>query len=489
MFIWVALLVSCLANIWSQMRRIFCNCFGCRNIKPGPKSFEIADSKASEKEDGKQCIAESDDVNSPSLGYLIPKPVSKYQLKYIRCTISPDKDDHIVGASPSNPIIIEDHHVEPSGQEPEQNSFEQNVGSCDMFQQLTQSAIQGRLEFDETHVDDKMAMINSDDKVMTRLHQAGSPNDRQVYTEIDETESPSKKITQVNNLEDRQSISVMTSMSSTGGQQENPKIDPGNAKKDKVNGKHKRRKSKVTFAQLLEKYQKESEEKCAYWPSSAKTSRSSPRRKCNNRDWRKEKFNAEDTYSTFGTPMPMSLTPPYADSSWDMYDSWTHYPSYYRSSHQNYAAPRGSSFDQQSHAKDRFNKKESVRSSRDKKEVIKQVYRVKKDGRKCATSDSVSSNKEPMKVLTLATTSNEIKQSIVKSQSVKSEEKKLRVHKVKNELPLVKTESQLRCPLGLSYWQKKELQKLSAQELRKKSMAWVPKGAIKTKMMCKLLLQ
>ena len=115
MFIWVALLVSCLANIWSQMRRILCNCFGCRNIKPGPKSFEIADSRASEKEDGKQCIAESDDVNSPSLGYLIPKPVSKYRLKYIRCTISPDKDDHIVGASPSNPIIIEDHHVEPSG--------------------------------------------------------------------------------------------------------------------------------------------------------------------------------------------------------------------------------------------------------------------------------------------------------------------------------------------------------------------------------------
>ena len=41
---------------------------------------------------------------------------------------------------------------------------------------------------------------------------------------------------------------------------------------------------------------------------------------------------------------------------------------------------------------------------------------------------------------------------------------------------MVITESQPRCPLGLSYWQKKKLQKFSAQELRKKNMAWVPKG-------------
>ena len=47
-FIWTTLFVSCLANIWSRMRRIFCNYFGCSNIKPGPKSFE-ADSKASGK--------------------------------------------------------------------------------------------------------------------------------------------------------------------------------------------------------------------------------------------------------------------------------------------------------------------------------------------------------------------------------------------------------------------------------------------------------
>jgi hypothetical protein len=94
--------------------------------------------------------------------------------------------------------------------------------------------------------------------------------------------------------------------------------------------------------------------------------------------------------------------------------------------------------------------------------VVKQVYRVKRDGRKSATSVLISNEKEPMKVLTLATKGNAMKQSIVESQSAKSEEKKLRVHKVKKELPLAKTESQPSCPLGLSYWQKKKLQKLSA---------------------------
>ena len=105
-----------------------------------------------------------------------------------------------------------------------------------------------------------------------------------------------------------------------------------------------------------------------------------------------------------------------------------------------------------------------------KNEVVKQVYRVKRDGRKSATSDMISGEKEPSKVLTLATKGNEASQS-----SAKSEGKKLRVHKIKQELPLLQTKSQPGCPLGLSYWQKKKLQKLSAQELEKRNMAWVPK--------------
>ena len=44
-----------------------------------------------------------------------------------------------------------------------------------------------------------------------------------------------------------------------------------------------------------------------------------------------------------------------------------------------------------------------------------------------------------------------------------------------------KKESQPRCPLGLSYWQKRELHKLSAQELEERNMAWVPKGSAQNK--------
>ena len=63
--------------------------------------------------------------------------------------------------------------------------------------------------------------------------------------------------------------------------------------------------------------------------------------------------------------------------------------------------------------------------------MVEQVYHVKKDGRKCATSDLISNEKEPIKMLTLDTKGKEVKQSIDKNQSAKSEEKKLRVHKVK----------------------------------------------------------
>ena len=52
-FIWATLIVSCLDNIWSHMRCIFCNYFGCKNIKSGSKSFKIANSGKSEKEDKK----------------------------------------------------------------------------------------------------------------------------------------------------------------------------------------------------------------------------------------------------------------------------------------------------------------------------------------------------------------------------------------------------------------------------------------------------
>ena len=121
----------------------------------------------------------------------------------------------------------------------------------------------------------------------------------------------------------------------------------------------------------------------------------------------------------------MSWIPPYAYMnpypSWDRYDTRAHYPSCFESSHQHYAAPRRSKFDTQLQKKDRFTQKESVRSSRTKKEVVKQVYRVKKDGHKCATSDFISNDKETIKVLTLATKGKEVEKINVQNQEAKSE--------------------------------------------------------------------
>ena len=114
--------VSCLANILSRMRRIFCNYFGCRNIKPGSKFSRITDSRASGKEDENQCIDESDDVKLTLLGCFVSKPVSQYRLMDQECTSSAVIVDHIIGTSLTNPIIIIDHDVEPSRQEPTQCS-------------------------------------------------------------------------------------------------------------------------------------------------------------------------------------------------------------------------------------------------------------------------------------------------------------------------------------------------------------------------------
>jgi hypothetical protein len=300
------------------------------------------------------------------------------------------------------------------------------------------------LKFVETPRDDQSIPIGLDGKsFLHRLLQADPFKHEKVKTTDNGINLSSKEVVQEHNhniLDGENSTKVTMKTPSTGGQQENPKIDAS-----KGRGKHKGKKPKVTFAQLLQKYEKISEEKSAYRPSNSRASRSPPRRKSKDRYWQNGNFNASYSYPYFGPPMPMPWIPPYANfhsySSWDRYDTRAHSPSYFRPSHQYYAAPRRSKFEQ-SRVKDRFNHKESVQSSRKKKEVVKQVYHVKRDGHKCATSDLISNNKEPIKVLTLATKGKEVKQSIDKNQSAKSEEKKLRVHKAPKELPLVETKSQ-----------------------------------------------
>jgi hypothetical protein len=74
--------------------------------------------------------------------------------------------------------------------------------------------------------------------------------------------------------------------------------------------------------------------------------------------------------------------------------------------------------------------------------------------------------------------------TLVHPPRAKSEQKELKRSKNKRGALLSKIEAKSSHPLGLSNWQRKKLQKLSAQELKKKGMAWIPKGSIRTHDMC-----
>ena len=74
----------------------------------------------------------------------------------------------------------------------------------------------------------------------------------------------------------------------------------------------------------------------------------------------------------------------------------------------------------------------------------------------------------------MAAKGREMTQLVVEDKSAKSEHAKLKVPKFKKELPNQKPKLQPGCPLGLSSWQERKLQRLSAEDLRKKNMAWIP---------------
>ena len=222
-----------------------------------------------------------------------------------------------------------------------------NFEDCNMLRQIVKSAIEkGRLKFVETPRDDQSIPIGPDGKkFLHRLLQA-DPFKEKVKTSGDGIKLSSKQVAEGHNEHNLEGKSIKATMEipSNRGQQANPKIGARTTKENKGRRKHKGKKPKVTFAQLLEKYQNKSEEKSAYRPSTSKASRSPPRRKSKDRYWQEENLNATCSYPYFGPPMPMSWIPPYAHvdpyPSWDSYDTKEHSPSYFRPSHQYNAAPK-----------------------------------------------------------------------------------------------------------------------------------------------------
>ena len=73
-------------------------------------------------------------------------------------------------------------------------------------------------------------------------------------------------------------------------------------------------------------------------------------------------------------------------------------------------------------------------------DVVKQVYRVKKDGRKCAVSDPTPDDKKPAGS-TLATNGKEVKWVTFKDPIIESGQAKPEVPMVRKELLVHKTKS------------------------------------------------
>uniref|UniRef100_K3XRD0 Uncharacterized protein n=1 Tax=Setaria italica TaxID=4555 RepID=K3XRD0_SETIT len=209
-----------------------------------------------------------------------------------------------------------------------------------------------------------------------------------------------------------------------------------------------------------------SEAKRANQSNGVKPSRLSPKHNSSNWNWQRKNFHSAASYPPFWPSMPVSYAPcptsfhPY--SSWEWNDPWAHTPSYFRQYHVEYVAPREPSCARHPYVENgRFEHKDRSRVQ-NKKKVVKQVYRVKRDGRKDKSLNLNSINEKPTNVLKISSTNGKEKEKLdVDPPSAKSEQKELKNH-----------------PLGLSNWQKKKLQKLSAQQLRKKGMARVSKRSI-----------
>jgi ribosomal protein L7/L12 len=162
-------------------------------------------------------------------------------------------------------------------------------------------------------------------------------------------------------------------------------------------------------------------------------------------------------------------------SAWGWFDQETHLPSYYKTQYIEYAAPRYS--EKPSSYKDQFDQNRS--GAQAKKKVVKQVYHMKYDGRKDKSSDLNSTIEKPIKLLkTSANDGKEVEKSSIDVVCAKFEQKKMKVPKIKKELPLSKIEAKPTCSIGLPKWQEKKLQKLNAEKLKEKGLAWVPKRRI-----------
>ena len=421
------------------------------------------------------------------------------------------------------------------------NSFDHNTSNCNMFRRLIQSAInKGRLRFAENQEDDQLSPIgrdgsskpnrlnsSKDQKTIDEESSSSPPSDGggsvcDVHMNSTSCNDSTKVVEKTLSAGGQESVSSLNRgpihpagqgipdcpVMSTGLSGATPDYPAattrlsggGHVKPDMPNmpnlkyfggtgrNQQKGKRSEFTSEQLLAKYLRQNEAKGVDQTGNVKSSktplkssRSPPMRRFEDWDWQGEGFHAVATYSPFEPPMPMQFgsAPTYFHpySSWGWYDSNSYSSSHFRPHNVEYSAPSNSDFGKQPYNKDRFIPKNRS-GAQNKNKVVKQVYVVKKDNRKGKGSDLNSYVAKPNKVLdTSASSAKTVEKSASNIVGTKSEPRNFNVPNVDKDVLLSKTKSQPRSSLGLSNWHKKKLEKLSACELKKRNMTWVPKGS------------
>jgi len=159
------------------------------------------------------------------------------------------------------------------------------------------------------------------------------------------------------------------------------------SKRPKRNGgkdcfKHRSRKLKLSFDELLAKYLKENEAKRAYRSNDVKSTRLPPKYNSGSWNWQEKNFYSATSYSSLTPSMPISYashsTSFHHYSSWGWDDTWAHTPSYFRPYHVEYAAPKEPVHAEQPHIVNDHFISRNRSTVHENKKVLKQFYGVKR---------------------------------------------------------------------------------------------------------------
>ena len=189
----------------------------------------------------------------------------------------------------------------------------------------------------------------------------------------------------------------------------------------------------------MAKYLKQNEAKHANRSNDDKSSKMPPKHNSRSWNWQGEKFHSATSYSPLRSSMPVPYSPhptsfqPY--SSWGWNDPWAHTASYFRPYRVEYAAPKEPSCARQPYVEnDRFKTKNRSRVE-NKKKVVKQIYVIKRDGRKDKCSDLNAIDEKPINVLETSAIDGKGREKLTFDiPNAKSEQSELKKPKIKKKI-------------------------------------------------------